>query len=401
MDAKANRCPDNDRHYMANLTILPHWRIEGGAGYYIRDLIVSLRPVGTVQVAGPYAGDYDEAPIQSAYLDKLTLQSLPTYEGIRLPATLYHVLLSALRAIALFAAPRHARLKGSFDALILTSSVQAMAVPIARRLFPESRIAIVVQENVRLSQGLGRLTKACLRRADVVVSITETWAQHARDNGLDPVLLPNSYDPDYAAPENNRDPAIESDLLYVGGGATIKGFDNLIAALPALLEVPEMRIVCLGHYSEAAIKTLERISSNAHPNASLNIVGLVPDIRPYLRGTKLLLLPIGNPHFCRPAIEAGLFGKTFVIPNFPELGDFALDGENCATYEAARPDALKDRIDELLQKDDARRRLEDGNKQLAERFGANQTQLFDPFLFSLLNSENSTMSTPPEKMTRR
>lgn len=384
-----------------SFVILPHWRIEGGAGYYIRDLIALLRLVGTVQVAGPYAGDYDEAPVQSAHLDKLTSQSLPTYEGIRLSATVYHVFLSALRAIALFAAPRHARVKDSFDAVILTSSVQAMAVPIARRLFPASRISIVVQENVRLSQGLGRLTRACLKRADVVVSITETWAQHARDNGLDPVVLPNSYDPDYAAPENNRDPAIESDLLYVGGGATIKGFDNLIAALPALLNVPGRRIVCLGHYSEAAIRTLEQIRGDGHPNAQLIIVGLVPDIRPYLRGTKLLLLPIGSPHFCRPAIEAGLFGKTFVIPNFPELGDFALDGENCATYAAARPDALKDRIDELLQKDDARRRLEDGNKQLAERFGVNQTQRFDAFLFSLLNAANSTISATPETVARR
>lgn len=348
--------------------ILPHWCIEGGAGYYIRDLIVSLRQVGTVQVAGPYAGNYDKAPIQSAYLDKLTLQSLPTYEGIRLPAAMYHLLLSALRAIALFAAPRRTRLARSFDALILTSSVQAMAVPIARQLFPESRIAIVVQENVRLSQGLGRLTKACLKSADIVVSITETWAQHARDNGLDPVVLPNSYGTDYTATENNQEPAIQSDLLYVGGGATIKGFDNLIAALPALLKVSGRRIICLGHYSEAAIKKLEQIRTNAQPDTSLDIVGFVPDIRPYLRGTKLLLLPIGSPHFCRPAIEAGLFGKSFVIPNFPELKDFALDGENCATYEASRSEEMKDRINDLLQQDDVRRRLEDGNRAVAEKF---------------------------------
>lgn len=401
MAADTHRCPNNDARAMFKLIILPHWRIEGGAGYYIRDLIASLRPVGKVQVAGPYAVDYDESPIQSAYLDKLTLQSLPTYEGIRLAAILYHVILSALRAIALRATPRHKRFKGSFDVLVLTSSVQAMAVPIACRLFPESRIAIVVQENVRLTQGLGRLTKACLKRADVVVSITETWAQHARDNGLDPVVLPNSYDPDFAAPEHNRDPAIESDLLYVGGGATIKGFDNLIAVLPELLRTPGRRIICLGHYSETARKTLKRIYGDAHPDTYLDVVGLVPDIRPYLRGTKLLLLPIGSPHFCRPAIEAGLFGKTFVIPNFAELGDFALNGKNCTTYEAARPIELKDRIDKLLQKDEVRHQLEDGNKQLAERFSSNRTPLFDAFLFSLFNTENSTMSVTPEKVAKR
>lgn len=351
-----------------SFVILPHWRIEGGAGYYIRDLIESLRPVGTVQVGGPYASDYDEVPIQCKDFDKLTLQSMPAYEGIRLAAFLYHILISALRAIALTATPWDKRFEGRFDALVLTSSVQAMAIPIARRWFPGRRIAIVVQENVCLSRGLGRLTSVFLKRADVVVSITETWAQHARENGLDPVVLPNSFAPDYAALEHNRNPAIEADLLYVGGSAKIKGFDNLIAALPELLSVPGRSIVCLGQYSEAAIKTLEQILSKAHPNAQLNIVGLVPDIRPYLRETKLLLLPIGSPHFCRPAIEAGLFKRAFVIPNFPELGDFALDGENCVTY---RPLDIEDfvlKVSQLLNDPALMRRLGESNNALANKF---------------------------------
>lgn len=351
-----------------SLIILPHWRLEGGAGYYIRDLIAYLRPVGAVQVAGPYAGYYDEAPIQSEYLDKLTLQSLPTYEGIGLAAILYHILISTLRAISILKTPRHKRFKGSFDTLILTSSVQAIAVPIARRLFPESRIAIVVQENVCLSRRLGRLTRFLLNRANVVVSITETWAQHARENGLDPVVLPNSYKPDYAAPGHNRDRAIESDLLYVGGGATIKGFDNLVAALPALLEVPGRSIICLGHYGEAALKTLERIRGDALPDAHLNIIGLVPDIRPYLRGTKLLALPIASPHFCRPAIEAGLFGKTFVIPDFPEVGDFAKDGENCLMYQPSDSGDFISKVNQMLDERSLMMRLGDNNRTMATHF---------------------------------
>lgn len=348
--------------------ILPHWRIEGGAGYYIRDLIESLRQVGTVQVAGPYASDYDEVPIKNKDFDKLTLQSMPAYEGIRLAAFLYHILTSALRTIALIATPREKRFEGRVDALVLTSSVQAIAIPIARRWFPGRRIAIVVQENVCLSRGLGRLTSAFLKRADVVVSITETWAQHARDNGLDPVVLPNRFAPDYAAPEHNRNPAIEADLLYVGGSAKIKGFDSLTAALPELLSVPGRSIVCLGHYSEAAIRTLEQIRRNAHPNAQLNIVGLVSDIRPYLREAKLLLLPIGSPHFCRPAIEAGLFKKTFVIPNLPGLGDFALDGENCATYRPLDIEDFVFKVSQLLNDPSLMRRLGEGNKALADNF---------------------------------
>jgi len=336
-----------------------------------------------VQVAGPYADDYDDASIQSEYLDKLTLQSLPAYEGIRLAAILYHILISALRATALLATPRQKRFKGRFDAVILTSSVQAIAVPIARRLFPESQIAIVVQENVCLSRRLGRLTRFLLNRADVVVSITETWAQHARENGLDPVVLPNSYDPDYAAPEHNRDPAIESDLIYVGGGATIKGFDNLIVVLPELLRTPGRRIICLGQYSETARKSLERVRDKAHPDAHLDIVGLVSDIRPYLRGTKLLLLPIGSPHFCRPAIEAGLFGKTFVIPDFSELGDFAKDGENCVTYQPSDSGDLVSKVKQMLGDRSLMMRLGRNNKIVAEDF-TDTSKYFEAF-FQLIS----------------
>lgn len=306
--------------------------------------------------------------MQSEDLDKLTLQIFPTYEGIRLAAILYHILISALQTIALIATPLDKRFKGRFDALVLTSSVQVMAVPIARRLFPGRPIAIVVQENVCLSRGLGRLTRFFLKRADVVVSITETWAQHARDNGLDPVVLPNNYSPDYAAPKHNRDPAIESDLLYVGGGATIKGFNNLIAALPALLNVPGRRIFCLGHYSEAAIKTLEKVRDDAHPDAQLNIIGLVPDIRPYLRGTELLLLPIDSPHFCRPAIEAGLFGKTFLIPDFPELAEFASNGVNCITYRADDPVDFLSKATYLLDNPLIKKKLSAGNEVVSARY---------------------------------
>lgn len=367
--------------------ILPHWRIEGGAGYYIRDFITSLRQVGTVQVAGPYADDYDEVPIQSEYLDKFTLQSVPTYEGIRFTAILYHILISALRVFALLMTSRHKRFNGNFEALILTSSVQSMAVPIARRLFPGNRIAIVVQENVCLSRGVGRLTRFLLKRADVVVSITETWAQHARENGLDPIVLPNSYDPDYAAPEHNRDPAIESDLLYVGGSATIKGFDNLISVLPELLRTPGRRIACLGHYSEAALKKLEQIRDKANPDAHLDIVGLVSDIRPYLRGTKLLLLTIGSPHFCRPAIEAGLFGKTFIAPNFPELSDFASDGENCVTYQPSDFGDFVSKVNQILDDQTLMMRLANNNKIMVEN-STDTSKQFEAF-FQMLGVANS------------
>jgi glycosyltransferase involved in cell wall biosynthesis len=368
---------------MKSFLLLPHWRTGGGAGYYICDLIDALRQIGIVRVAGPYGGYYDHDPIISRHLNYVTLLSMPTYEGIRTISILYNIVLSAIRALVSLTIPRFKKYENKYDAIVLTSSVQAIAVPIIRSLFPNSRTVIIVQENVCLSNGFGWLTRWFLPQADLVVSITETWAQHAQENALYPIVLPNRYNASYARPESNLEPEIGSDLLYVGGGARIKGFDNFLSVLPALLEAPDRQIICLGQYHEEARKSIEKICSSARQGARLEMVGHVADIRPYLRGTKLLLLPIGSPHFCRPAIEAGFFGKTFLIPDFPELADFVMDGKNCATYEATKLDGLTERVEELLNNDGIRSRLGAGNREFAIQFNSRQAEMLKNFLSTL------------------
>lgn len=320
------------KKHKLSLIVLPHWHIEGGAGFYIRDLLNNLGGDVLIRVGGRYAADYTQNPVESVLLDKLSALAFPAYEGIRQISTLFHLFVSLAKMVSLLMLARSKRHVASPTAFVFTSSIQALSIPITRWLYPTSLIVIAVQEQVDLSKLFGKLILRLLRQSDVVIAITECWASHARMYGINTLVIRNQYNPSYAATVNNQVPSIESDLLYVGGGARIKGFDYLAAALPQLLKRPGIRIICLGNYSYSARKTLDRIRKGTNTGAQLNIVGHVPDIRPYLRGTKLLLLPIESPHFCRPAIEAGLFSKTFIIPDHDGIEDFSVDKINCRKY---------------------------------------------------------------------
>lgn len=350
---------------------MPHWKIEGGAGFYIFDLLSELRAIANVQVAGPYGGYYDKEPILSKFFNKLTMQSLPTYKGIGLAAIVYHLFLSLVKIASILVTPRRNFLKYPIDVLIFTSSIQAIGVPIARLIFPNCRIVVLVQENICLTRGFGRLTSFLLKRANVIVSITETWAQHARECGLSPTVLHNQYDSEFADPVKNISEAIESDLLYVGGGSKIKGFQNLIAALPMLLNEASLKIILLGSYNPSEVLLIKRVVDNIGSDCQIEVVGLVSDIRPYLRGTKILLLPIGSPHFCRPAIEAGLFGKPFIISDFPELSDFSLNGENCITFKSNNIQSFVESVRDLLDKPSKRKLLGEKGLNISSKYVSN------------------------------
>jgi glycosyltransferase involved in cell wall biosynthesis len=164
-------------------------------------------------------------------------------------------------------------------------------------------------------------------------------------------------------------------VLYVGGGARIKGFNNMISALPKLLKRPGIRLICLGNYSKYEKITLDRIKKRAKGGSHLIVVGYVPDIRPYLRGTKLLLLPIEAPHFCRPAIEAGFFKKTFIVPSFNGLKDFVVHGNNCLTYDRDNSHNFIEVVSDLLDNQAKRNELEKMNWRMSQNFYKNSKQI--------------------------
>jgi glycosyltransferase involved in cell wall biosynthesis len=330
------------------ILLLPHWTKGGGSGYYIQNLIDKLNDKFIVHVQGFYSAEYSEHRQSSKLLNDLSLLSFPAYEGIKKSSTLYHLLTSLGRIALIFSKYGKASENETPSAIIFTSSIQAVAIPAAKYLFPRSKIVIAIQENIKFSSISGRLMLRLLKNSDIVISITKQWAAYAQGFGVSALILRNQYDPSYFAPECNQANPIESDLLYIGGDAGIKGFDFFKKALPALLQRPGIKILCLGHYATRSRQFIRSITENSVSGSKAVIVGHVSDIRPYLRGTKLLMLPITSPHFCRPAIEAGFFGKTFVIPEHSGLEDFVQNGVNCISFNLLSESSFVRAIHNLL-----------------------------------------------------
>jgi glycosyltransferase involved in cell wall biosynthesis len=365
-----------DEKRRGKLIILPHWRKGGGSGFYTQNLIDKLKKIYYVSVAGVHSKDFDENPAPSGLLDELSSMSFPVYDGVKKSASLFYAMISLFKALFILINFSKRKVGDAPSVIIFTSSTQAISIPIARYFFPNCKIAIAVQENVNLSSFFGGVLLRFLRKSDVVISITSQWAAHAREFGVDAVVIRNQYDPSYFSDENNSQKPINSDLLYIGGGAKIKGFDAFLKMLPTLLARPELRVLCLGEYQKKELKSLKESIKDSKSSSEMVIIGHVLDIRPYIRGTRLLLLPISSPHFCRPAIEAGFFEKTFVIPAHRGLEDFVQNGVNCIShdYSNGNGSAFASAILDLLDDPAKLRDLGIANRRNSLRFIANDSE---------------------------
>jgi glycosyltransferase involved in cell wall biosynthesis len=359
---------------VSRLLILPHWRKGGGSGFYTQKLIDNLKDRYCVSVAGIYAVDFDKNSDTSGFLDDLGSLSLPVYDGVGKLASLYRTTISLFKILWIFIRYSRRYVRDTPAVIVFTSSIQAISIPIARHFFPKCKIAIVIQETVDLSSLFGGVLLSLLRRSNVVVSITSEWAVHARKFGVDSVVIRNQYNPSFFFAENNLQNAINSDLLYIGGGAKIKGFDIFLKMLPTLLKRRDLRIVCLGEYGERELQSLENTISSSKSSSTVDVIGHVLDSRPYLRGTKLLLLPISRPHFCRPAIEAGFFEKTFIISAHSGLEDFVQDGVNCVAVNNLSGDAFASASLELLDDSAKLKSLAVENRRNSMKFIDNESE---------------------------
>jgi len=351
-----------------NVLIVPHWRPGGGAGFYIRDLIAVINKKFNLRVGGVYAQFYDSNPLKSKFVDSVGRLSLPAYSGIGNVACIFHLFRSLVSIMTMFACRIRMHPNDTPHVFIYTSSVQALAIPVTRWFYPRTKITIAIQEEVDLSSFFGKLVLYCIRQSNMLVSISKSWALHARSFGLNPFVYSNAYPESFVEQDNNQAQIINSDLLYVGGDAKIKGFDGFLAVLPNLLTRPNIKILCLGEYSPKARKKIDTIKKSITSNSELLMIGHVSDVRPFLRGTRLLLLPVGSPHFCRPAIEAGLFSKTFVISDFDQMNDFAMSGKNCLSYNNFEPNGLVEAVFKIIDNDFLRRKLEFENRLVAQSY---------------------------------
>jgi len=351
----------------ARLLVIPHVGIAGGAGLYNRAAIDVLARHAEVTVAGPAASAYAGRDRTTGDLVLPVMPVIPAYAGASLRAFCVHAIRAPYRLwrVRQWIA-RHRDSLRRYDAVVTTSSIDSLAL----LAFAQARLRTIciVQENVFLSGLRGRINRAFLRRVDIVVSISEGWSRRAREHGIESVVAANPFT--LPATPASPDDGGPTDVLFMGGGERIKGLTLFLSLIRELAAQRPVRAVILGALSPASATQVEAVREQVSgTDTIIEAPGFVDDPAPFLRAARLLLLPITDPHFCRPAVEAGLAGRTFIVSRLPDLADFAQEGMNCAMARAGDVGDWTAVTIRLLDSDGDRCRLAAANRDLAlDRF---------------------------------
>ncbi|TMM46386.1 glycosyltransferase [Colwellia ponticola] len=361
------------------MMIIPHFSNTGGAGKYI-EFFVSRIQAGeekSIVSFGKYAKDYINYTVQGTesipriMFFMMSLLIVPHYRGVSLNIKLMYIFRATLCALLLFLFIPLFRsyfkcfVKKLPKNIIFTSSIQVYAGIFTKLILPTTSITLLVQENFILSNSIfGRLTLWSLNQFSYIVSITDDWTLYAKKSGVLVSKLSTIKNKYKVMSEEEGLNSEQYDLLYLGGGQKIKGFDFLCNEFKYMKGL-ELKICFLGSFTKQDIQKITNITSG-NLGLSIDIIGQVEDVSSYIQASKLIVLPIIEPHFCRPAVEAGLLNKTFVISKLPGLSDFVNAEFNCMSFEL-REGCLAEKIKFLIGNKNRRNELANNNHEFCKK----------------------------------
>jgi hypothetical protein len=310
----------------ANVVFLPHVGVCGGAGRYIQDLSKFLNKKYSIEFFGTFAMEYGSG--YSVVLPKLLNGVVfPNYSGVKSITKFLICALSVVKLLILL--PFIKKNNYIKDVFILTSGIQILALPYLKRRFPLSTFIVLIQENWLLENGFyGYISKSILNKFDLIISITDTWTSYASKHGLKSLVFKNQFSINSDFNKINH----KFDIVYLGGEQRIKGFDTLLDFFGEYSKTDKIHICLLGELSKSNYLKVDFINGTALNDSKIHTFGFVENVNEYIASSRILFIPITDPHFCRPAIEAGLLNKTFLIRRLENLDEFALDGYNCLMF---------------------------------------------------------------------
>ena len=284
-----------------------------------------------MSVGGRYRFDYEGEAVNVLKLIS-NYFIIPMYSGVSFKAKLFFISRFIISLpVILFSSVYLANKLKNYDFIFLTSSIQIPLILLFKFARPDVKVVIFIQENFIFSNSLWSLfCKRYLLKASLVISITKEWKEYALKNGICSHLLENHFlplDKVYVANEKKYD------VLYVGGDLKLKGFFEVLNFAKEASKEMSFSIAMIGEYSLDSQALIQSVNNEIEKfGTKIFYIGFVDDIYPYLVASKILLLPIQAPHFCRPAIEAGVCKVPFLISDFKGELDFAIDQFNSFRY---------------------------------------------------------------------
>ena len=149
---------------------------------------------------------------------------------------------------------------------------------------------------------------------------------------------------------------------YLGMLVEEKGVEILIRAFSEVTSTdPELMLLIAGDEKESGYKRhLEDVAAKLGLSSAVKFVGYQSDIRSFLCGVDIVVIPSLEESFGFVAIEAAAMGKVIVASKSGAFLDIFADGKSARYFEAGNSESLAESI-LLLSKDfEERKRLSDG-----------------------------------------
>jgi hypothetical protein len=322
-----------------DICIIPHFGIKGGSGKYTKQFAEVLSKRYNILFFGAFSKEFSPNiyhEINNFWSIFFKLNIIPNYTGVKKSIKITYTLFSILYSFLWF----FKKTNKSPVIFILTSSIQSPLIPLLKKKFINSKIVILIQENFIFDHSfVSNNTIFQIKQANLIYSIDKNWIYNASKFGIKTLLFTNKFH-SHKQYVLNKD--IKYDFLYVGGDQRIKGFYNLVNVLDGieLLNIP-FKVCILGEMSDINKK---KLISKKYQFLTIEMLGFVENVFDYISISNFLFFPIESPHFLRPAIEAGMLKKTFVIKKLNSIESFAIDGYNCIMY-----DTIQDAINAIFK----------------------------------------------------
>lgn len=200
--------------------------------------------------------------------------------------------------------------------LVITSH----AIPPWKIVEPEQKLKILMAK---------LLFGNAYRKADIVISVSECIQRWLKATyGISSVLIPNGVDSEKFKPIRNGkiDTLRKGDpmLLYVGGFRKHKAVDQLIAAMPEILErFPKAVLNIIGGMKASFERNLHRHVRRLKLEDSVMFLGFVRDdeLPYYYNACDVFVTATRWEGFCLPMLEAMACGKPVVARDAYAMAD--------------------------------------------------------------------------------
>ncbi|MDE5763710.1 MAG: glycosyltransferase family 4 protein [Ruminococcus sp.] len=160
--------------------------------------------------------------------------------------------------------------------------------------------------------------------------------------------------------EHEQIPADKFVILYMGGLAKIKGTDVILEAMDRLDD--RFLLLFAGGMDENKLSDKQLIHDLKYPDifffkkrtkkyysrlkgtSRILETGLRDSVDELIAASDIVVFPSTSVHQPRPCIEAGAYGKTAILSDYPETAEYFTDGYNALTFAPGNAKELAEKI---------------------------------------------------------